>query len=81
MKDKNKLTCKTGLRKNVISKEVFEREIALCRKLNQENKGKCGWGRCKNCGVIPLLIKLHKGVLLEEADKIREAKKEVFKSS
>ncbi len=49
----------------VISKEVFDRELALCKKLSSENGGKCGWGRCADCGVIPLLYKLHKGVLLE----------------
>jgi len=31
MKKKNKLTCKTGLRKNIIKKEVFDREVALCK--------------------------------------------------
>ncbi len=60
-----KSTCKTGLKKNSIRKEVFEREIALCRNLAKENGGKCCWGECKSCGVLPLLIKLHKGILLE----------------
>jgi len=80
MKDKNNLTCETGLRKNVINKEVFEREVALCQKLNRKNKGRCGWGKCKDCGVIPLLIKLHKGQLLEKPEEIRKAKEGVFKS-
>jgi hypothetical protein len=47
-------------------KKTFDREIELCRMLTRENKGGCGWGKCKDCGVIPLLIKLHKGELLEE---------------
>lgn len=81
MKNKNKLTCNTGLRRNVISREVFERETALCQKLNQENKGKCGWGKCDQCGVIPLLIKLHKGQLLEDPAQIRRAREGVFKKS
>jgi len=51
----NNLTCKTGLVKKVINKEVFEREISLCRKLAKENGGRCGWGVCKDCGVIPFL--------------------------
>jgi len=49
----DKLTCKTGPQKNIISSEVFKRELALCRKLFQENGGKCAWGRRKDCGVIP----------------------------
>jgi len=58
---KTKLTCKTGLEKNIIKKEVFDREIVLCRMLFKKHKGKCEWGKCNDCGVIPLLYKLHKG--------------------
>jgi len=75
MPKKNKLTCKTGLEKNIIKKEVFDREIALCKQLSKEHKGKCGWGRCKECGVIPLLYKLHKGQLLEDPAEIVKIKK------
>lgn len=74
MKKENKLTCKTGLKKNIIKKEVFDREIALCQKLWRENKGKCGWGKCQDCGVIPFLYKLHKGQLLEDPAKIAKIK-------
>ena len=76
---KKKLTCKTGLKKNIIKKEVFKREIALCKMLAKEHKGKCGWGKCKDCGVIPLLYKLHKGQLLEDHIKIRKIKKRILK--
>jgi len=71
---KNDPKCKTGLKKNIINKEVFDREIALCQKLSKKNSGKCGWGKCADCGVIPLLYKLHKGELLEdnEAKKVKE---------
>ena len=79
MKKKSKLTCKTGLKKNVIKKEVFEREIALCQMLSKENKGKCGWGKCKDCGVILLLYKLHKGQLLEDPAKIAKIKRRIFR--
>lgn len=75
----SKLTCKTGLQRNIINKEVFERELALCHKLSQENGGKCGWGRCRDCGVIPLLYKLHKGELLEDPEKIKETKDKIVK--
>lgn len=74
-----RLTGKTGLKKNVIKKEVFDREIALCKMLSQKHKGKCSWGRCKACGVTPLLWKLHKGQLLEDSVKIRRIKKKLIK--
>ena len=76
---KNKLTCKTGLKKNIIKKEVFKRELALCKQLSREHKGKCGWGKCKDCGVIPLLYKLHKGKLLEKPAEIKKAKSKITK--
>lgn len=79
MKKKDKLTYKTGLKKNIIKKEVFDREIKLCRMLSKKNKGKCGWGKCKDCGVIPFLYKLHKGQLLEDINKIKKIKSKILK--
>ncbi|MFA5925339.1 MAG: hypothetical protein WC831_00230 [Parcubacteria group bacterium] len=70
-----KITCKTGLKKNVINKKVFDREAALCRMLSKKNKSKCGWGKCKDCGVVPLLIKLHEGKLIEGKNNINSARK------
>ncbi len=75
----NKLTCKTGLKKNIIKKEAFDREIALCKMLSKKKRGKCGWGKCKDCGVIPLLYKLHRGQLLESPVKITKIKNKVLK--
>ena len=69
-----KQNCKTGLKKNVIKKDVFEREVLLCKNLSKENGDKCNWGVCKKCGVLPLLHKLHKGVLLEKPKEIKEMK-------
>ncbi len=74
-----KITCKTGLKKNIIKKEVFDRGIALCKMLAKEGGGKCGWGKCKDCGVIPLLYKLHKGKLLEKPAEIKKAKSKITK--
>lgn len=79
MKKKTKLTCKTGLKKNIIKKEVFDREIALCQMLSKENKGKCGWGKCQDCGVIPLLYKLYKGKLLEKPAVLAKIRKKIFR--
>lgn len=60
-----------------ISNEVFNKEIMLCRKLSADNGGKCGWGECDRCGVIGLLHKLHKGVLLE-GEELRKIKDEAL---
>jgi hypothetical protein len=77
MKNKE-LSCATGLCPNIIEKEVFEREISLCKQLSHTNGGKCGWGECASCGVIPLLYKLHKGVLLEDPAAIQETKTQIL---
>lgn len=66
--------------RNAISKKVFEKEISMCKKLNKENKGKCNWGKCERCGVIPLLYKLGKGEVLENAKKLKAAKKSIFEA-
>ena len=73
-----KLSCKTGLKKYVIKKDVFEREIAMCQKLSKKNKGKCNWGKCKDCGVLPLLRKLYQGELVEDKDEIKKIKKDIL---
>lgn len=78
MPKENKLNCKTELKKNIIKKAVFDREIALCKMLAKKNKGKCGWGRCKDCGVIPLLYKLYKGKLLEKPAEIKKVKSKII---
>jgi hypothetical protein len=59
-----------------MEKEVFEKEIAMCQKLSRKNGGKCNWGECQKCGVIPLLYKLGKGEfydIKEEIDKIKKS--------
>lgn len=81
MGNQKELTCKTGLEKGVISKEVFEREIALCQKLCSENKGGCGWGKCKDCGLVPFLYKLYKGQLIEDPEEIKAVKEKVLELS
>lgn len=58
--------------------EVFEREIAMCRELFKKNNGKCNWGECEKCGVIPLLYKLGKGEIFEKEANIKELKKKIL---
>ncbi len=72
------VTCETGLEKNVISEEVYEREMQLCKNLSFENWWKCGWWVCKDCWVLPLLYKLHKGKLLEDPECIKKFKNEIL---
>jgi hypothetical protein len=71
------LNCQTGLKPNIVDEETFDREMALCKKLSGKHDGKCGWGVCKDCGVVPLLIKLHKGQLLEDDNEIKLAKENI----
>jgi len=74
-----KLSCKTGLKKNIINKTVFDREVKLCQILYKKSKGKgCGWGKCKDCGVLPLLYKLHRGVLIEDKKELESLRRKVF---
>lgn len=69
-----------GLKIGVINEEIFDREISMCKKLSNERGGKCAWGKCADCGVIPLLYKLHEGKLLEEPEEIDSAKEKIFKN-
>ncbi|MFA7170138.1 MAG: hypothetical protein WC178_04805 [Candidatus Paceibacterota bacterium] len=75
---KKVLDLKNGQDKDSISDDIFVREIAMCKKLNGKNGGKCNWGECKNCGVIPLLYKLHEGKFLEKEEEIEKIKAELF---
>lgn len=61
-----------------MEKEIFEKEIAMCQKLSRENGGRCNWGECAKCGVIPLLYKLYKGKLYEGKKEIDELKSMVL---
>ena len=63
---------------NLISKETFEKETSMCKKLASENGNKCNWGECEKCGVIPLLHKLYSGKLLEDKTEIRNAKSKII---
>jgi len=62
---------------SALGAEIFARETAMCRKLKGEKAG-CNWGRCADCGVIPLLIKLHAGRLLETPEEVGAAKEDIL---
>ena len=63
---------------NSMEKEIFEKEISMCRELFKKNNGKCNWGECEKCGVIPLLYKLGKGEIYEKEEEIKNLKKVVL---
>lgn len=76
----NDASCCCGLKHNLLDEETFEKELALCTQLNQDNNGGCNWGKCEFCGVIPLLYKLHKGRLFENPQEIQELRAKHFDS-
>jgi hypothetical protein len=61
-----------------IGKKIFDKEIAMCQELSKKQKG-CNWGKCKDCGVIPLLYKLHSGLLVEKKTDVTKLKKNFLK--
>lgn len=59
-----------------IDQETFDREISICKELSENNN--CHWGECKKCGVIPLLVKLNKGILLETVEEVNKSKDQIL---
>lgn len=57
---------------------TFDKEIAMCQKLSNENGGKCCWGECEKCGVIPFLHKLLHGKVYENEEEIKEIKRTIL---
>jgi hypothetical protein len=61
-----------------MEKEVFAKEIAMCRELSLKNGGSCNWGKCETCGVVPLLYKLGEGKIYEDKDEIEKIKRDTL---
>lgn len=61
-----------------MEQEIFERKLAMCADLSKKNGGKCNWGECDKCGVIPLLYKLGKGEIVEKEDDVKQLKSDVL---
>jgi len=57
-----------------MEQELFEKEINMCRELSKKNGGRCKWGECDKCGVIPLLYKIGKGEFYDTPDDIERIK-------
>ncbi len=60
-----------------IEKKIFDQEIAMCRKLYKKSKG-CNWGKCKDCGVIPLLYKICKNKLVDNKKEAVKLKRKIL---
>ena len=60
-----------------MKKETFEEELNICKRHSKKNDGKCHWGECDKCGVIPLLYKLFEGRTYEDEEEIKALKRKL----
>lgn len=61
----------------MLDQETFDKEIKICQKMHKE-KGGCNWGRCDECGVVPLLHKLSTGEVVEDGEVVRKLKEKML---
>lgn len=61
-----------------MEEKILEKEIAMCRRLSQKNNGRCNWGECDKCGVIPLLHKICKGEIFEDENEVKKLKEDIL---
>jgi len=61
-----------------MDKETFDKEINMCKELFRKNGGKCNWGECEKCGVIPLLYKLANGKIYEKEAEVENLKHKIL---
>lgn len=59
--------------------DVYKKETKTCARLFKEKQG-CAWGKCIDCGVIPLLYKFETGVVVENDENIKSLKNEILNS-
>lgn len=62
-----------------MEKEIFKKEIAMCQELSKKNSGRCNWGECAKCGVVPLLYKLGTGKIYEDPSEIKNLRQGILK--
>jgi hypothetical protein len=56
--------------------DVFKKEVSICRKEGERNGGKCNWGKCRDCGVLPLLYKLYRDEFIDSPEEVEKVKRE-----
>jgi len=59
--------------------DVYKKETKMCVRMFKEKQG-CAWGKCADCGVVPLLYKFETGVTVENDDDIKNLKNEILNS-
>jgi len=57
--------------------DVYKKETKTCARLFKESQG-CRWGRCENCGVIPLLHKFETGEIIKDDAEIKALRNEIL---
>lgn len=61
-----------------MDQKTFESEIAMCQVLTKKHGGKCNWGQCDKCGVVPLLYKLGKDEFYDDPVDVEHLRKIVL---
>lgn len=62
-----------NLFKMLISKEVFDKEVGMCKEL-YKNQWWCNWWKCESCGVLLLLHKFYFWEVIENKESVSELK-------
>jgi len=58
-------------------KDIYDKEVDICKQAFKENKG-CNWGKCEDCGVVPLLHKLNTGEVVEDKEEVNKLKNNII---
>lgn len=59
------------------SSDIYKKETKMCAQLFKEKQG-CNWGKCADCGVVPLLYKLETGEVVEDMESVKKLKDEIL---
>ena len=61
-----------------MDKEIFEKEILICR-VHYKKKKSCKWGMCEKCGAVPLLHKLYNNEVIDNEEELIKLKDKYLK--
>lgn len=59
-----------------INEKTYNVEIEICKK--HYKQGFCNWGKCTECGVVPLLHKMYNKEIVDDAEEIDKLKKQLL---
>jgi len=57
--------------------DVYKKETKTCARLFKERQG-CRWGKCENCGVVPLLYKFETGEIIKDDAEIKALREKIL---